>query len=64
MSKHSDLWKSQEWKKLRQNLFRLQKRVFKAVRAGDFKKAKSLQKLIQQIPFSAAFGCPSGHTAK
>ncbi|WP_424097349.1 group II intron reverse transcriptase/maturase [Moorena producens] len=46
MSKHSDLWKSQKWKKLRQNLFRLQKRVYKAVRDGDLKKARSLQKLI------------------
>ncbi|WP_424098414.1 reverse transcriptase domain-containing protein [Moorena producens] len=46
MTKHSDLWKSQKWKKFRQNLFRLQKRVFKAVRAGDLKKARSLQKLI------------------
>ncbi|NEQ63080.1 MAG: RNA-dependent DNA polymerase, partial [Moorea sp. SIO4A1] len=40
------LWKSQKWKKFRQNLFRLQKRVYKAVRAGDLKKARSLQKLI------------------
>ena len=49
MSKrYSDLWKSQKWKKLRQNLFRLQKRVYKAVRAGDLKKARSLQKLIMK----------------
>ncbi|NEQ86966.1 MAG: hypothetical protein F6K26_45085 [Moorea sp. SIO2I5] len=46
MSNHSELWKKQKWKKLRQNLFRLQKRVYKAVRAGDLKKARSLQKLI------------------
>ncbi|NEO17279.1 MULTISPECIES: reverse transcriptase domain-containing protein [unclassified Moorena] len=47
MSKrYSDLWKSQKWKKLRQNLFRLQKRVYKAVRDGDLKKARSIQKLI------------------
>ncbi|NEQ86790.1 MAG: RNA-dependent DNA polymerase, partial [Moorea sp. SIO2I5] len=45
-SNHSELWKSQKWKKLRQNLFRLQKRVYKAVRAGDLKKTRSLQKLI------------------
>ncbi|NEQ84027.1 MAG: RNA-dependent DNA polymerase [Moorea sp. SIO2I5] len=44
--KHSELWKNQQWKKLRQNLFRLQKRVYKAVQAGDLKKARSLQKLI------------------
>ncbi|NEO95804.1 MAG: RNA-dependent DNA polymerase [Moorea sp. SIO3G5] len=46
MSNHSELWKKQQWKKLRQNLFRLQKRVYKAVRTGDLRKAKSLQKLI------------------
>ena len=48
MVKHSELWKRQKWKKLRQNLFRLQKRVYKAVRAGDLKKARSLQKLIMK----------------
>ncbi|WP_324611022.1 reverse transcriptase N-terminal domain-containing protein [Moorena producens] len=47
-NRYSDLWKSQKWKKLRQNLFRLQKRVYKAVRAGDLKKARSLQKLIMK----------------
>ncbi|WP_324610996.1 reverse transcriptase domain-containing protein [Moorena producens] len=46
MINHSELWKSQKWKKLRQNLFRLQKRVYKAVRDGDLRKARSLQKLI------------------
>ncbi|WP_293080950.1 reverse transcriptase domain-containing protein [Moorena sp. SIO3H5] len=46
MGNHSEHWKGQKWKKLRQNLFRLQKRVYKAVRAGDLKKARSLQKLI------------------
>ncbi|EGJ33811.1 MULTISPECIES: reverse transcriptase domain-containing protein [Moorena] len=47
-NRYSDLWKGQKWKKLRQNLFRLQKRVFKAVRDGDLKKARSLQKLIMK----------------
>jgi RNA-directed DNA polymerase len=42
----SELWKTLPWKKLRRELFRLQKRVFKAVRANDKRKARSLQKLI------------------
>ena len=42
----SELWKSLPWKKFRANLFRLQTRVFKAVQAGDKRKAMSLQKLI------------------
>lgn len=42
----SESWKSLPWKKFRMNLFRLQKRVFKAVRVGDMQKARSIQKLI------------------
>ena len=45
-SKTSESWKKLPWKKFRKNLFRLQKRVYKAVRTGDIRKAKSLQKLI------------------
>ncbi|MEL6439139.1 MAG: reverse transcriptase domain-containing protein [Cyanobacteria bacterium J06621_8] len=42
----SESWRKLPWKKFRKNLFRLQKRVWKAVRAGDMRKARSLQKLI------------------
>ncbi len=42
----SELWKKTNWKKLRRSLFRLQVRVWKAIRVGDKRKAKSLQKLI------------------
>ena len=42
----SELWKNLPWKKFRRDLFRLQKRVFKAVSVGDKRKAKYLQKLI------------------
>ncbi|OLT62145.1 group II intron reverse transcriptase/maturase [Moorena bouillonii] len=45
-NRYSDLWKRQNWKQLRRNLFRLQRRVYKAVRNGDLRKARSLQKLI------------------
>jgi len=43
---NSELWLNLPWKKLRKNLFRLQCRLWKAVREGDRKRAKSLQKLI------------------
>ncbi len=43
---YSELWISIPWKKLRKNLFRLQCRLWKAVREGDRKRANSLQKLI------------------
>ncbi|MFS0514294.1 group II intron reverse transcriptase/maturase [Nostoc sp. UIC 10607] len=42
----SESWRALPWKKFRRNLFRLQKRVFKAVQVGDKRKARSLQKLI------------------
>ena len=43
---NSESWEFLPWKKFQVNLFRLQKRVWKAVRAGDMQKATSLQKLI------------------
>lgn len=43
---YSELWKKLPWKKFRINLFRLQKRVYKAIQVGDKRKARSLQKLI------------------
>jgi RNA-directed DNA polymerase len=44
--KTSESWRALPWKKFRRNLFRLQKRVFKAIQVGDKRKARSLQKLI------------------
>lgn len=43
---NSESWEFLPWKKFWVNLIRLQKRVWKAVRAGDTRKARSLQKLI------------------
>ena len=45
-SNTSESWKNLPWKQFRRELFRLQKRVFKAIQVGDKQKAKSLQKLI------------------
>jgi len=42
----SELWKELPWKKFRVNLFKLQKRVYRAVQVKDMRKARSLQKLI------------------
>ncbi|MCL1470143.1 reverse transcriptase domain-containing protein [Argonema antarcticum] len=42
----SEFWNKLPWKQFRRNLFRLQKRLWKAIRANDLRKAKSLQKLI------------------
>ncbi|MEB3281826.1 MAG: reverse transcriptase domain-containing protein [Lyngbya sp.] len=43
---YSERWKSQSWKKLRQNLFRLQHRIWKASRVGDNVRVRNLQKLV------------------
>ncbi len=43
---NNESWKNLPWKKFQQDLFRLQRRVWKAVRAGEMQKARSLQKLI------------------
>jgi RNA-directed DNA polymerase len=45
-SNASESWNKLAWKKFRKDLFRLQKRVFKAVQAGNKRKARFLQKLI------------------
>jgi RNA-directed DNA polymerase len=42
----SESWMKLNWKKFQKTLFRLQKRVYKAVSVGDKRKARSLQKLI------------------
>lgn len=44
--KTSESWSKLPWKQFRRNLFRLQVRLFKAVKAGDTRKARGLQKLI------------------
>lgn len=43
---NSESWEFLPWKKFWIDLLHLQKRVYKAVRAGDQQKARSLQKLI------------------
>ncbi len=44
----SETWKSLPWKTFRKTLFRLQRRVYKAIQVGDKRKAKSLQQLIMK----------------
>ena len=42
----SESWRILPWKQFQKNLFRLQKRVYKAIQVGDKRKATSLQRLI------------------
>lgn len=43
---YSDNWEFADWKGFQKVLFRLQRRIFKAIKVGDKAKAKRLQKLI------------------
>ncbi|WP_246142069.1 reverse transcriptase N-terminal domain-containing protein, partial [Hyella patelloides] len=43
---YSDDWENLNWKQFQKILFRLQKRIFKAIREGDKAKAINLQKLV------------------
>lgn len=45
-SNASESWKNLPWKKFQKDLFRLQRRVYKAIQVGDTRKATSLQRLI------------------
>lgn len=42
----SESWKTLPWKKFQKDLFRLQRRLYKAIQVGDTRKATSLQRLI------------------
>ncbi len=42
----SELWKTINWRKVRKTVFRLQIRLFKAMRAGDNERVRNLQNLV------------------
>ena len=42
----SELWKNLDWRKVRKTVFRLQIRLFKAMRAKDNARVRNLQNLI------------------
>ncbi|NET47078.1 MAG: RNA-dependent DNA polymerase [Okeania sp. SIO2B3] len=44
--KLSELWKNLDWKLARKKLFRLQKRIYKAMLRKDYKQVRNLQKLL------------------
>lgn len=45
-SNTSESWKTLPWKQFQKDVFRLQRRVYKAIQAGDERRATSLQRLI------------------
>jgi RNA-directed DNA polymerase len=52
MAKHikhnSEHWKNLNWKKIQRQVFRLQRKIYKAVREGDMVKARRFQKLLMR----------------
>jgi group II intron reverse transcriptase/maturase len=52
MAKHiennSEQWRTQNWKKIQRQVFRLQRKIYKAVREGDMVKARRFQKLLMR----------------
>lgn len=46
MLERTEEWYDLPWAKLERNVFRLQKRIYKAVRRGDFKCVRNLQRLL------------------
>ena len=43
---NSESWKTLPWKKFRKIVFRLQRRIYKAIQLGDMAKCRNLQKLL------------------
>lgn len=39
-------WRALPWKKFQRNVFRLQQRIYRAARRGDFKRVHNLQRLL------------------
>ena len=60
----SESWTKLPWKHSRRNLFRLQKRVYKAVLVGDYRKAKSRSIADSEIYLGKIAGYPSSIATK
>ncbi len=44
--RHIEGWKSLPWKTIQRNVFRLQRRIYRAERRGDWKRVRNLQRLL------------------
>ena len=48
ITKTTALWENINWAKVQRKVFKLQKQIFKAIKAGENKKARKLQKLLSK----------------
>jgi RNA-directed DNA polymerase len=44
--RHTEDWQSLPWKKFQRNVRRLQQRIYRAERRGDWKRVRNLQRLL------------------
>ena len=45
-AQHTEGWQTFPWKKFERNVRRLQQRIYRAERRGDYKRARNLQRLL------------------
>ncbi len=48
VEKRTEGWQALHWEKFQRNVFRLQKRIYRATRRGDFKRVHNLQRLLMR----------------
>ena len=46
--RHTEDWRAIDWKKVQREVFRLQKRIYRAARRGNWKQVRNLQRLMQR----------------
>ena len=46
--RHTEDWRTTNWAKVQRDVFRLQKRIYRAARRGDWKQVRNLQRLMQR----------------
>jgi RNA-directed DNA polymerase len=46
VERHTEDWQTLPWKEIQRNVYRLQKRIYRAARRGDWKRVHSLQRLL------------------
>jgi len=61
VQQHTEGWETLSWKQFERNIFRLQKRIYKATLRGDFKRgapwAPQLTTAAASVVFSKMLGC-------
>ena len=62
LARHTEDWKSLPWKQFQHNVFRLQRRIYKASHRGDFRQRPQFAKAAASLFFSKMSGGTQGIT--